>query len=294
MIKMLPFYTNPSEFTDPKHFTALLKEIPDDLESVCQFVQNLLIHAYWFERYGCAFNEVTKLEEMQLRYIADILKLAESKNRQPVSASRNPQDRVVGICRDFSLMVCTILRAKDIPARLRCGFATYLRPGQFEDHWVCEYWNKAKSTWIMVDAQLDQLHRETLNIDFDPCDVPPNRFIVAGQAWELCQTGQENPDHFGINGFSGKPFIKGNIIRDLFALTKIEILAWDTGWGVLQDYITPIANDNEMAMLDELATISRRNDTSAAIEVLTNNPAIRLPDDWLWEQAPTLRELYSR
>ncbi len=219
------FYSNCSDFTDPTGFDSLLKNLSDDIESICQFTQNLLIHAYWIERYDYSPSESIRFQEMQLRYISDILELSESKGKGNISAARAPSERVVSVCRDFSLMVCTILRVKGIPARLRCGFATYLTPNHFEDHWICEYWSDIKSQWIMVDAQLDLLQREVLKIDFDPCDVPSERFIVAGKAWKLCRAGKENPDNFGIHAFNGFEFTKGSIIRDLFSLAKIELLA---------------------------------------------------------------------
>ena len=262
----LSFFSSTNEFTEPDRFRLIFKNIPNDIKSICEFVQNLLIHAYWVEMYDCSFDESTKFKEMQLRYVSDILKLAESKSSNHISSPRTPKDRVVSICRDFSLMICAILRVKGIPARLRCGFATYLTPNHFEDHWVCEYWSEKESKWVMVDAQLDSLHREVLKIDFDPCNVPSNKFIFAGKAWKLCREGKANPENFGINDFNGLVFIKGNVIRDVFSIAKTELLAWDTGWGILKEYITPVADETEFAVLDKLAFYSHQSDTSGAKE----------------------------
>ena len=72
-----------------------------------------------------------------------------------------------------------------MPARVRCGFATYFTANPFEDHWVCEYWNDHERRWALADAQLDELQRAHLRIDFDVTDLPPGKFFNAAQAWSM-------------------------------------------------------------------------------------------------------------
>ena len=287
-------FVDKNEFTDPVRFLPILESIPNNIHDICSFTQNLLIHIYWLEKYNCHMESSLKLEEVQLRYISEILELANSKSKQGLIEIRKPNERVASICRDFSLMVCTVLRAKGVPARLRCGFATYLNKDHFEDHWVCEYWNIKQSKWLMIDAQLDQVHLDILKIDFDPCEVPSDKFLFAGKAWELCRTGKEESEKFGIKGMNGLPFIKGNIIRDLFALAKIEMLAWDTGWGILKEYISPIASNEETELLDKLASFSKLSDVHKAIRYIKDCESIKLPKDWIWSKAPTVKELYAK
>ena len=86
---------------------------------------------------------------------------------QPLTIARPLDRKFVGNCRDHSTLLCSILRQQGVPARARCGFGAYFMPNHYEDHWVCEYWNAAQQRWILVDAQLDQLQREALNIPFD-------------------------------------------------------------------------------------------------------------------------------
>jgi CO dehydrogenase/acetyl-CoA synthase beta subunit len=40
----------------------------------------------------------------------------------------------------------------------------------YHDHWVCEYWARDEQRWVLVDAELDELHRSLLKFDFDPTD----------------------------------------------------------------------------------------------------------------------------
>ncbi|WP_244230834.1 hypothetical protein [Vibrio ouci] len=132
-----------------------------------------------------------------------------------------------------------------------------------------------------------------MKFDFDPCDVPSSSFIRAGQAWKLCRDNVELPKSFGFRQFNGLPFIKGSLIRDLFALSKYEMHTWDTGWGILPHFISPIAGEDELSLLDELAEVSNSSDSSMALKLVSSCEEIKLPSDWEYSQFPTLSELYA-
>ncbi|MFJ5309924.1 transglutaminase-like domain-containing protein [Streptomyces sp. NPDC088350] len=97
------------------------------------------------------------------------------------------------MCRDFALLHCSFLRHLGIPARTRCGFVDYFGSDGFHsDHVVTEYWHEDRG-WLLADSQLtDPVITEQWNIDFDPMDVPRDRFLVAGEAWQAIRTGGED------------------------------------------------------------------------------------------------------
>ena len=103
-----------------------------------------------------------------LRSFEEKLVFLSRRGFQHVSDQKSPQDKMIGICRDFSVAAAALCREAGIPARARCGFATYFEPGKYIDHWVLEYWNEVEQRWVMVDPQLDELQRRTLRISFDP------------------------------------------------------------------------------------------------------------------------------
>ena len=291
---MQDYYKEASLVTTLNSYETEVQKLPNDIKELCAWVQNILIHAYWLEKYSVLPEIQHNQFEMQLRNCCEILDQALLKNSQPLGQKRKPSERVVSICRDFSVLLCAVFRAKNIPARVRCGFATYLTPNRFEDHWVCEYWHCSECRWVTVDAQLDDVHRQNLKLDFNPLDVPSTRFISAGEAWRLCRAGVEDSQKFGIHHFNGLAFIKGNVIRDLFALSKIELLAWDTGWGILPDYISVIENCEELSFIDKLAVISNESDSDSAVNVVATNPEVRLPVDWDNYRFPTITELWAK
>jgi hypothetical protein len=84
--------------------------------------------------------------------------------------------------------------------------------------------------------------------------VPRDQFIVGGAAWKMCRAGQADPDQFGIFDMHGMDFIKGDFLRDVASLNKMELLPWDC-WGLIfTDYVTLPADD--LSMLDRLADLT--------------------------------------
>jgi hypothetical protein len=158
-------------------------------------------------------------------------------------------------------MLSAILREQGNPARARCGFGAYFNPGKFEDHWVCEYWNARLERWILVDAQLDAVQRKAFNIDFDPLDVPRDRFIVAGDAWQMCRAGRADPNSFGLShtpGLLGLWFIAGNVLRDFASLNRMELLPWDA-WGLMPPNDAGLSEEKK-TLLDRVAALTLASD----------------------------------
>ncbi|WP_427978676.1 transglutaminase domain-containing protein [Agarivorans sp.] len=289
----IDFYKKQSAISDVSEFSEVIRLLPNDVRELCKFVQGNLIHSYWISHYGCEVQDHIRYSEMQIRYAKDLLDKSKSKSKRPITEDSQPINKVVSICRDFSLLLCAILREKGIAARIRCGFSKYLNPGRYEDHWICEYWSESQERWIMVDAQLDGIHRSVLNYQFDECDVPNTEFIYAGNAWQLCRNNEAAPENFGIFDLDGFPFIKGNLVRDLFALCKVELMAWDTGWGILNDPRQLVMSESEYQLLDQLAVFSSKSDYAKAQRAIQSMDELKFPKGWDITQAPTISELLS-
>jgi len=232
MINSLEFFTTPGLMTSPGNQAALLDHLPTDIKSLCRVVQGFMIHIFWAEKYGVHLAEPRR-EEVQLRSVARKLERIIELDPRPLIEAREPAKRLVGNCRDFSVMLTAILRHQGIPARARCGFARYFVPDHHEDHWVCEYWNAPQNRWVLTDAQLDELQCNKLSIRFDPLDVPRDQALAGGKAWQLCRTNQADPKTFGIFDMHGLLFVRGNLVRDMASLNKLELLPWD-GWGIME------------------------------------------------------------
>jgi hypothetical protein len=254
------FYTNPGPMTDPGRHAAAFRGLPRDLAALCAVVQGDLVHHHWAGAYKVELTPA-KAVQQQLRGTAATLDALMAARAAPLTERREPIDRAVGVCRHFSVVTAAMLRAQGVPARARVGFGAYFQPGVFVDHWVVEHWNENEDRWVLTDAQLDALQREVLKLDFDPLDVPRDRFIIAGDAWAQCRAGKADPGKFGIFDMWGLWFIAGNVQRDFAALNNVEMLPWDC-WGDLEANQT--LSDEQVRRFDGLAALTLEPDNRFA------------------------------
>lgn len=224
------FYRRPARMTEPGRANAL-DDLPRDKAALAKAVQGLLLHEHWAEAYGESLSPARRAES-QIRPVAEMLAGMAEHDDASLARPRPASRRLVCVCRHFTVLTVAALRAQGIPARARCGFAAYFVPGEFTDHWVAEYWRSDEARWVRMDAQLDELQRNAIKADFDPLDVPRDRFIVAGDAWRLWRSGAQDGVKFGIFDFRGAWFIANNLLRDFAALNNMEMLPWDM-WGAM-------------------------------------------------------------
>ena len=248
----LTFFAQPGNMTDPGPQAKLLEHLPEGIGDLCKLVQGTTVHIFWAERYGIRLPP-ERQAEVQLRSLERRLKRMSELDPRPLSEARPLDRKVVGNCRDFTLLLVSILRHQGVPARARCGFGAYFLPDHFEDHWVCEYWNNAQGRWVLVDAQLDAFQCSEMKIPFEPLDVPRDQFIVAGRAWQMCHSGLADPERFGIFDMHGLGFIRGNLVRDVAAINKVELLPWDC-WGIIES--PEPKSPADLALLDQLAGLT--------------------------------------
>ncbi len=257
----LAYYTEPGMMTDPGRYASLLDPLPSDIGGIAKVAQGLLVHEHMAEAYGVTLSDDDRAT-VHLRPVEQILEAVLARDDRPLGDKRPAADRVAGNCRHFTVLAVAALRAKGTPARARCGFGGYFNDGRFEDHWVCEYWDADQQRWKLADAQLDRHQRAFFPIDFEPTDVPRDRFLVAGDAWSQCRAGQADPDTFGLTftNEAGYWWIAGNLMRDAAALANVELLPWD-GWGVMPGPEDTISVEHQ-ELFDHLALLTESPDTA--------------------------------
>ncbi len=245
-----------------------------DLGAAPEVVQGLLLHHAWAVRYGVEVPPERRLE-LELRAASDMVRRIRELDPRPLGTPRPPAHRLVGNCRQFSVLATAVLRQAGVPARARCGFATYFEPGRFIDHWVIERWDERERRWVRADVQLDALQREALDLDFDPADVPAGRFLSGGEAWRRCRSGHEDPARFGISRWWGAWFVRNNVVRDLAALNEVELLPWDR-WG-LMDEESALGEGPADRLVDEVAAVAAAGDWPALRELYASDARLRAP-----------------
>ena len=255
------FYAETAPLSDPHEHRQQLAELPDGVPELCAVIHGILIHRAWAHAYGWKLPE-ERMRDGQARGVGATLDLIFALDPRPLHEAREPEARFAGTCRDFALLLCAMLRVRGVPARARCGFGRYFQAGRFEDHWVCEHWDATAEQWVLTDSQLDGLQQKALKLGFDPLDVPRDQFIIAGEAWDLCRSGREDPLKFGIYDMHGLWFVRGNVQRDFASLNRVEVLPWDD-FGMMRA-IAPgeEPSDVQLALLDKIAALTRDPDAS--------------------------------
>jgi hypothetical protein len=248
------YYIAQSPTTDPGEFDDLLTGIPIDQSAIVEVVQGLIYHymaGHYF--YGWVPPQ-DRLSEANTRTVRNILATLMMKDDRPLTASRAYSDRVIGCCRDFSLLACAILRHQGRAARLRYGFASYFSPGYWGDHVVVETWTGQR--WLRFDPQLAGLR----DWGYDLMDMPEFAFVTGGRAWQMCRQEGADPERFGlgpdVEDVRGWWFIRQRLQLDVAALNKMELLCWDEIEGLREDQVA------DQAILDEMATLSLNPDSS--------------------------------
>lgn len=132
-------YTNQSIITNPARFEKEYKNLPNTPTELLEIVQNLIIHGEHGNLYGILFSNQQSEEEL-LRTVFQMLEKIMRINSQSLTIPREPKQRLVGMCRDYSLLLVSFLRYQGYNARMRVGFANYFKSEiPYEDHWVVEY-----------------------------------------------------------------------------------------------------------------------------------------------------------
>ncbi|WP_213282415.1 transglutaminase-like domain-containing protein [Cellulomonas hominis] len=258
--------------TDAGASSHLLAGLPGDPAGIARVVQGLLVHEFWAAAYGVSLAEPER-DLVNLRRVEQVLDAVTRRDDRPLDVTREPHQRVATNCRGFTVMAVTLLRTAGVPARARCGFGAYFAPGWYEDHWVAEYHDGDR--WKLLDAQVDELQRRQLGIDFDLTDVPRDEFVIAGDAWTMTRAGRADPDRFGLTSLheAGAWWIAANLMRDAAALDGVELLPWDL-WGGMPGPDDAI----DVALFDELADATA-GPSMADVRRLLADDRLRVPDE---------------
>ncbi|MDO8289900.1 MAG: transglutaminase domain-containing protein [Parvibaculum sp.] len=264
---------NASGMADAGKLAALFSSLPDDVAGLARVVQGLMLHEHLASTYGETLSD-TRRGQTHIRDVAAMLDAIMSIDNAPLDFPRAPGKRLIGVCRHFTLLMVTLLRTKGYAARSRCGFGTYFEAGRFVDHWVAEYWHGSQARWVMVDAQIDDVLKAKFKTDFDVLDVPRDRFIVAGEAWAQVREGRAKAEQFGIMHMWGDWFIAGNLIRDVAALNKVEMLPWDV-WDAMPAPDAPVSS-KDYRRFDHMAALTRVPDM-ALNDIMALYDEVRVP-----------------
>lgn len=152
--EILEFYKQTSQFTDLGYYKDFAKKLPDDIEELCLLQRMQIIHPVAYKdkdirsKSNCFWGDMTKVSVTRLDYEEDYFPTAQSmiaellRKNPNYAINREAKDKIHITCRGQAILLASILKAKGISARVRSGFAPYIKyDGINYDHWITEYYD---------------------------------------------------------------------------------------------------------------------------------------------------------
>ena len=234
------FYSQSGITTNLDDFADYTRALPSEPKALLEVVRRLLIHELFVARKKLRF-EPDRMADRDIVGAGNVLKRVVEIDPAPLSVERYWRNRIVSFCYQYAVLLCALLREKDVPARTRCGFGSYFRQGYWIDHWVVEYWDEGK--WVLIDP------------DAGRDDVPRGEFHNAAEAWLLCRQGDLDPTVHGNYVLWGWDELRGSLVNDIGALNKVECGTWN--WCAFIDIPNRESPDSSLdPQLDKLAQVA--------------------------------------
>ncbi len=267
---VLDFYKQYSSFTDPGEYAYLYKNLPDSLPELCRLIKSQFIHP--FTELPNYYEQIPKErwnESVKYPTVKSILKGLLTYDSRGLVKDRKPQDRLVLGCHEYAILLASIIKYRGIPARVRCGHATYLIPEFHASHTICEVWNKDGKRWMLVDPGMNMV------------DFSRDKFDFSNDAWLKMQKKEIDPNIYGIPGqYSGLVSILAKVNIDLASILGNEYPIYQ--YAPILDYA--FKNNNlltaeQIEMLNKISELMKSLDAvnlSKLQDIYNNTPEIQV------------------
>jgi sulfatase modifying factor 1 len=269
-ISVLDFYRQYSSFTDPGEYKYLYKNLPDSLPELCRLIKSQFIHPYSeLPKYRDQIPKERWNESLKYPTVKSILKGLLSYDSRGIVKDRKVEDRLVLGCREYAILLASILKYRGIPARVRNGHATYLIPGFHTSHTICEVWNENDKRWMLVDPGTGMI------------DFCREKFDFSNDLWLKMQKGEIDPNLYGLPGnYTGLVSIVGKICPDLASILGTEYTIYQ--YAPILDYA--FKNNNQLPaeqieILNRISELMKSLDAenlSKLQEIYNNTPQIQI------------------
>lgn len=287
--KIIEFYKLTSAFTELGLYRDFAKKLPDDINELCLLQRCQTIHpvgllnpATRMDREGF-WGDLSEVPLTRMNFEEDwfptaVSMFAELLRLNPVySKERTARDKLHITCRCQAILLAATLKAKGIPARVRSGFAGYIKQnGEHCDHWITEYFSEKEGHWVLVDPDI---HCDP-NIDFDPNDLPREKYLTGPQAYLKLRQGQLAEKAISFASWPvtyGLPAAIRGLFYDFHCLMNQEIIFLHQPEYVVEKNFC--LSEKELEELDRLAGLLL--DPDGNFEKLTH----------IWETEPKFRIL---
>ena len=248
----LTYFASQSALTDLGKYGEQYAAVPADVTAICGVVQGLFLKQEERYKYPIVNERLLGTHARQVSAVLDwVMKFKKGGNVVDV---REIPDRFLASSSDYANLFVALCREKGIAARKRVGFAN----GASCDY--AEYWDG--SAWKQID----------------PSGEIEGEILPAAKAWIACRAGEMCACQFVADAQTkqlGWDAVRNNLILDLAAMNKVELLNWDR-YGWMQ---RPFADfsDKALATMDKAAAALANEDMDAVLAIYEAEEGLQAP-----------------
>lgn len=262
------FYLKTSIYTYYGEYKKYFISLPEDKIELSKLIATQVIHRtklfrsytntvrkFEDEKYILAIKEEYPWQNYRLH--DDILLTANSitaelfrLDNSGFTENRKIENKVVITCRYVACLLASILKAKNIPTRVRSGFAPYITSEKSVDHWICQYYSEKEERWISIDAN------DNYKLDFNQWDIPKDKFYYAPQVWLDARKKQIDINKY-VHGThkTGLKMLAETLFYDFFSIMNEEISYLFIPVFISNDEKFKNLTDKDLLELDYLAEL---------------------------------------
>ncbi|MFC1563188.1 SUMF1/EgtB/PvdO family nonheme iron enzyme [candidate division KSB1 bacterium] len=285
---VLDFYRQYSSFTDPGEYEHLYENLPDSLPELCSLIRSQFIHQMGeLPMYRDQIPRERWNESLKYPTVKSQLEGLLSYDSSGLVKNRKPEDRLVLACRDYAILLASILKYRGIPARVRYGHAMYLNSDFHASHVICEVWNENDKRWMLVDPSTEMV------------DFSRDKFDFSNDAWLKMQKKEVDPNLFGIPGkYSGRVSIISKVFADLASILGTEYTVYQ--YPPILDYA--FQNNNQLTskhveILNRISELMKSIDAEnirKLQKIYNNNPQIQITKSFELKTTHTENNIRNR
>lgn len=229
---LLDHYLEYGKFTYPGLYQDHFRSLPSDIRKIGHLLRWSFVHRTTLENGNKLTNKDMKFGDMSkvpwyrqaedddLVTTSAIIAELFRRDQRGIVFERKVEDKVILTCRYITILMASILKSKNIPCRVRSGFAGYWPwTKASSDHWINQYWSKEKNRWVTID--IDGSFHDT---GFDMYDIPEGKFEYSADAWLNVRQGKINEKLFwNADGNCGLIVLAWELFYDFHCLMNNEI-----------------------------------------------------------------------
>lgn len=270
-------------------YEKFCKNLTDDINELCILQRKQIIHPNAFDNPNIRksvdeiYGDMTKVPITRLDYEDDLFPTAISmisellRKDTNYSIERKAENKIHVTCRGQAILLASILKAKGYSARVRSGFAPYIKYDRVAyDHWITEYYDESKKRWVLVDADEHCFkHESRINLN----DIDRNEFIFGAEAYLGMRNNKYKTEQIYYASDPATLGLKASIrglFYDFHCLMNDEIIFLHLPKYIQDKKI--ILSEEEYKELDNLATLLLNPDKNfdKLLEIWNNESKFRI------------------